>query len=197
MFHRPLFAAALLLAPLASAAAQTINKPSTGSTWRQDNDRINSPNSPSASAMTASAANGATSSAASGSQSVNFQDRLQTGAVGIPSLAVGNNCGLSASLGAAVPGITIGGGYAWEGSTCTLIALAFSLEKLGQADAALAMLCQDDKVKRAMAASGAVCPGTPVAASALVLPYTQTTVTQDGASRRSVTVTNYNTGTGG
>lgn len=194
MFHRPLFAAVLLLAPLASASAQTINKPSTGSTWRQDNDRINSPNSPSASAMTASAANGATSSAASGSQSVNFQDRLQTGAVGIPSLAVGNNCGLSASLGAAIPGITIGGGYAWEGSTCTLIALAFSLEKLGESRAALAMLCQDEKVRKAMTAGGAVCPGSPGESNALMMSAPANAVVPSPTSNWYVT---YNTGSGG
>ena len=193
MFHRPLFAAALLLAPLASAAAQTINKPSTGSTWRQDNDRINSPNSPSASAMTASSATTGSSSASASGQSVNFQDRLQTGALGIPSLAVGNNCGLSASLGAAIPGVTIGGGVSWEGSICSTIALAFSLEKLGLQDAALAMLCTVEKVKVAMAAAGRLCPGEQP--SALMMSAVPRNAIVASPTSNSYMV--YNTGTGG
>lgn len=127
------------------------------------------------------------SSAATINQS---RDRLQAPSIGVPSIAVGNNCGLAASAGGSAIGFSFGGSVAWEGETCKRIALAFSLKELGLSEAALALLCREAEVKAAMAAAGNVCPGAVVTTNALVVSGSST------ARATNSTTPLYNTGGG-
>lgn len=140
--------------------------------------------------------NASANGSGSASATINQRDRLQAPAVGIPSIAVGNNCGLAASAGGSIVGFSIGGSVAWEGESCKRIAYAFSLKELGQDDAALAMLCQDENVKKAMASVGSVCPGTPAAANALMMSSAPAPAAPAVRQQQAVAFT-YNIGTGG
>lgn len=69
-----------------------------------------------------------------------------------------NSCAGSISAGAAATGFNFGIGSTYELDECTARANAAALAGLGQNLAALESLCQSDKMKRALNASGTVCP---------------------------------------
>lgn len=89
------------------------------------------------------------------------RDRLQAPAIGIPGIAIGNNCGLGASAGASFAGVAFGGAYSWADDDC--LRLAFAAAMPGMPDVQLAILCQSRIVAQAMATTGRACPGKPPA----------------------------------
>ena len=75
--------------------------------------------------------------------------------------------GIETCLGAASAGVSVMGGGFTLGSTkiddgCTIRLLARQLHSFGYQRAALALMCQDERVAIAMEASGSPCPSTPV-----------------------------------
>lgn len=101
---------------------------------------------------------GGNSSGASSNTNVNIEDRLQAPAIGIPGIAIGNNCGLGASVGASFAGVAFGGAYSWADKDCLRMAFAASMPNMP--DVQLAILCQSEIVSKAMATAGRTCPGT-------------------------------------
>jgi hypothetical protein len=72
--------------------------------------------------------------------------------------------GIETCLGATSGGISLmGGGFTFGGTTvddgCTIRLLARQLYAFGYQKAALALMCQDERVAVAMAAAGSSCPG--------------------------------------
>lgn len=103
---------------------------------------------------------GGNSSGASSNTTVSVtgdQDRLQAPAIGIPGIAIGNNCGLGASAGASFAGVGFGGAYSWEGETCRKLAIAASVPNMP--DVQLAVMCQIGEFAAAMRTAGRACPG--------------------------------------
>lgn len=121
-------------------------------------------NATSNSTSNATGGQGGNSSGASSNTNVNVtgdQDRLQAPAIGIPGIAIGNNCGLGASAGASFAGVAFGGAYSWADDDC--LRLAFAAAMPGMPDVQLAILCQSRIVAQAMATTGRTCPGKPPA----------------------------------
>jgi hypothetical protein len=104
-------------------------------------------------------------------------NRLTTApSVVAPGLAA---AGIETCLGAASGGISVmGGGFTFGGTKvddgCTIRLLARQLFAFGFKKAAVALMCQDERVAIAMDAAGSPCPDMPVRVSALpVKPYTR------------------------
>jgi len=76
--------------------------------------------------------------------------------------------GVETCLGSASAGLSVMGGGLTFGSTmvdsgCTIRLLARQLFAFGFQKAALALMCQDERVAAAMGAAGSPCPGVPAA----------------------------------
>jgi hypothetical protein len=89
--------------------------------------------------------------------------------------------GIETCLGSSSGGLSLMGGGLTFGSTkvddgCTIRLLARQLHAFGMQRAALALMCQDERVAAAMEAAGAVCPG--VATGPMV--HRQISLTDDG-----------------
>jgi hypothetical protein len=69
----------------------------------------------------------------------------------------------STSAGAQGPGFGVSVGSTWTDKGCDRRYNAQTLVQLGAAKAALALMCQDESVRAAMATAGTPCSGTPVA----------------------------------
>jgi len=76
-----------------------------------------------------------------------------------PGMNTSNNCAMSLSGGLQTFSIGISGGKSYVDKTCELIALSRTLQSFGMKVAAIALLCQDERVFKAMSfASGTPCP---------------------------------------
>jgi hypothetical protein len=95
-----------------------------------------------------------------------------------PNISGGNPCLTGFSGGGAGPGIGVTVGIGWEDKDCARRANAALLNNLGQHAAAIALLCQNDAVARALAATGSPCTasarsdGTPYVVSNAPSPAT-------------------------
>jgi len=112
-------------------------------------------------------------SASGATSSVNISDPpaadptshlITTPTIAAPGLAA---AGVETCLGSASGGISLMGGGFTFGATkvdqgCTIRLLARQLFAFGFHKAALALMCQDDRVAAAMAVSGSSCPSPPV-----------------------------------
>lgn len=88
--------------------------------------------------------------------------------VGAPGLAA---AGIETCLGSASGGVSVMGGGVTFGTTkvdegCTIRLLSRQLFAFGYQKAALALMCQDERVAAAMAAAGMFCPGAEARARA-------------------------------
>ena len=76
-----------------------------------------------------------------------------------PGMNTSNNCALTLSGGVQTFSIGVSGGKSYVDKTCELIALSRTLQSFGMKVAAIALLCQDERVFKAMSfASGTPCP---------------------------------------
>jgi|TARA_B110000503_G_scaffold77212_1_gene119022 hypothetical protein len=76
-----------------------------------------------------------------------------------PSINTSNNCALSLSGGLQTFSIGVSGGKSYIDKTCELVVLSRTLQSFGMKVAAIALLCQDERVFKAMSfASGTPCP---------------------------------------
>jgi hypothetical protein len=76
-----------------------------------------------------------------------------------PGMNTSNNCAMSLSGGVQTFSIGVSGGKSYIDKTCELIALSRTLNSFGMKVAAIALLCQDERVFKAMSfASGTPCP---------------------------------------
>jgi len=76
-----------------------------------------------------------------------------------PGMNTSNNCAMSLSGGLQTFSIGVSGGKSYIDKTCELIALSRTLQSFGMKVAAIALLCQDERVFKAMSfASGTPCP---------------------------------------
>jgi hypothetical protein len=82
-----------------------------------------------------------------------------------PSIVGGNPCAVGVSGGVAVAGFGISGGGTWADRACERRQEAALLYNIGQHNASIALLCQDDHVREAMYSVGQAC-GTRVAMAA-------------------------------
>lgn len=88
-----------------------------------------------------------------------------------PNVVGGNPCAVGISGGLAVSGFGITGGGTWADRQCERRQEAALLFNIGQKQAAVALLCQDDHVRDAIIASGATCPGgAPQAVATVAAP---------------------------
>ncbi len=78
-----------------------------------------------------------------------------------PSVVGGNPCAVGISGGVAVSGFGITAGGTWADRQCERRQEAALLYNIGQKDASVALLCQDDSVRTAINATGQACPGQP------------------------------------
>lgn len=93
--------------------------------------------------------------------SVAAQDRNPVSTAFAAPLTVGSDsCMGSSSAGGQGVGFGLSLGTTWHDEACERRHDAVTLHNLGQGGAALALMCQDEKVAKAMAASGRICPGT-------------------------------------
>ena len=108
-----------------------------------------------------------------------------------PNIVGGNPCAVGMSGGVAVAGFGITGGGTWADRACERRQQAALLYNIGQHDASIALLCQDDHVRAAMYSVGQAC-GTRVALRYLpAQPATQapaTVVRPVAAAPRAVPV---------
>lgn len=95
--------------------------------------------------------------ASTGSVSVSGSGNTRGGlGITVPDLGIGSSCGGGISIGGiGASGGGSGGGALWEFGECKIIREADALNKLGYPDAAVAELCQIDRVKEAF---GGKCP---------------------------------------
>ena len=76
-----------------------------------------------------------------------------------PGMNTSNNCAMALSGGLQTFSIGVSGGKSYIDKTCELIALSRTLQSFGMKVAAIALLCQDERVFKAMSfASGTPCP---------------------------------------
>ena len=76
-----------------------------------------------------------------------------------PSMNTSNNCAMALSGGLQTFSIGVSGGKSYIDKTCELIALSRTLQSFGMKVAAISLLCQDERVFKAMSfASGTPCP---------------------------------------
>ena len=75
-----------------------------------------------------------------------------------PGMNTSNNCAMSLSGGLQTFSIGISGGKSYVDKTCELIALSRTLQSFGMKVAAIALLCQDERVFKAMSFAGTPCP---------------------------------------
>jgi hypothetical protein len=84
-----------------------------------------------------------------------------------PSIVGGNPCTVGISGGVGVSGFGFTAGGTWADRQCERRQEAALLYNIGQHDASVALLCQDDSVRAAINSTGQACPGQPrVAAQA-------------------------------
>ena len=70
-----------------------------------------------------------------------------------------NNCAMALSAGLQTFSIGLSGGKSYVDKTCELIALSRTLHSFGMKVAAISLLCQDERIFKAMSfASGTPCP---------------------------------------
>ena len=76
-----------------------------------------------------------------------------------PGMNTSNNCAMSLSGGLQTFSIGVSGGKSYVDKTCELIALSRTLHSFGMKVAAISLLCQDERIFKAMSfASGTPCP---------------------------------------
>jgi len=76
-----------------------------------------------------------------------------------PGMNTSNNCAMSLSGGLQTFSIGVSGGKSYIDKTCELIALSRTLHSFGMKVAAISLLCQDERIFKAMSfASGTPCP---------------------------------------
>lgn len=76
-----------------------------------------------------------------------------------PGMNTSNNCAMALSGGLQTFSIGVSGGKSYVDKTCELIALSRTLQSFGMKVAAISLLCQDERVFKAMSfASGTPCP---------------------------------------
>ena len=76
-----------------------------------------------------------------------------------PGMNTSNNCSMSLSGGIQTFSIGVSGGKSYVDQNCELIVLSRTLQSFGMKVAAIALLCQDERVFKAMSfASGTPCP---------------------------------------
>ena len=76
-----------------------------------------------------------------------------------PGMNTSNNCALTLSGGVQTFSIGVSGGKSYVDKTCELIALSRTLQSFGMKVAAISLLCQDERVFKAMSfAAGTPCP---------------------------------------
>ena len=89
------------------------------------------------------------------------QDRNPVSTAFAAPLAVGaDSCMGSTSAGGQGVGFGLSLGTTWHDDNCERRHDAVTLHNLGQSGAALALMCQDEKVARAMLDAGHACPGS-------------------------------------
>lgn len=115
------------------------------------------------SAQTLGSSSGATSSVNISSPANTTTHLITAPTVAAPGLAA---AGIETCLGSAAGGLSLMGGGLTFGSTkvdqgCTIRLLARQLFAFGFHKAALALMCQDDRVALAMSAAGSPCPAPP------------------------------------
>lgn len=102
-----------------------------------------------------------------------------------PNIVGGNPCAVGVSGGVAVAGFGLTGGGTWADRACERRQEAALLYNIGQHEASIALLCQDDHVREAMTAVGQAC-GTRVALRSLPsLPAAQATFVRPMAAAPS------------
>ena len=75
-----------------------------------------------------------------------------------PGMNTSNNCAMALSGGVQTFSIGVSGGKHVIDKTCELIALSRTLNSFGMKVAAISLLCQDERIFKAMAVSGTPCP---------------------------------------
>ena len=76
-----------------------------------------------------------------------------------PGMNTSNNCAMALSGGLQTFSIGVSGGKSYIDKTCELIALSRTLHSFGMKVAAISLLCQDERIFKAMSfASGTPCP---------------------------------------
>jgi hypothetical protein len=78
-----------------------------------------------------------------------------------PSIIGGNPCSVGVSAGVAVAGFGLTGGGTWADRACERRQEAALLYNIGQQQAAVALLCQDEHVRDAMYSVGRACQAAP------------------------------------
>jgi len=111
---------------------------------------------------------GATSTVDINSPATTTAHVVTTPTIAAPGLAA---AGVETCLGSASGGLSLMGGGITFGSTkvdegCTIRLLARQLFAFGLQKAAVALMCQDDRVAAAMAIAGSPCPASPAESSA-------------------------------
>ena len=76
-----------------------------------------------------------------------------------PSVIGGNPCSVGISAGMAVAGFGITGGGTWADRACERRQQAALLYNIGEKNAAIALMCEDERVLTAMNEAGVGCPG--------------------------------------
>jgi hypothetical protein len=114
-----------------------------------------------------STSQGGTSTASNAStNTTSFNEVRQTAGAWAAALAVSNGtCMGSTSGGAQGPGFGLSVGTTWNDEGCNRRYNAQQLAALGQRSAALALMCQDANVARAMEEAGDHCPRKPEVAT--------------------------------
>ena len=75
-----------------------------------------------------------------------------------PGMNTSNNCAMALSGGLQTFSIGVSGGKSYVDKTCELIALSRTLNSFGMKVAAISLLCQDERIFKAMFISGTPCP---------------------------------------
>ena len=75
-----------------------------------------------------------------------------------PGMNTSNNCAMALSGGVQTFSIGVSGGKHVIDKTCELIVLSRTLNSFGMKVAAISLLCQDERIFKAMAVSGTPCP---------------------------------------
>ena len=75
-----------------------------------------------------------------------------------PGMNTSNNCAMALSGGLQTFSIGVSGGKHVIDKTCELIVLSRTLNSFGMKVAAISLLCQDERIFKAMAVSGTPCP---------------------------------------
>ena len=75
-----------------------------------------------------------------------------------PGMNTSNNCAMALSGGIQTFSIGVSGGKHVIDKTCELIVLSRTLNSFGMKVAAISLLCQDERIFKAMAVSGTPCP---------------------------------------